>query len=285
MVAVPLLEAWRADSGFAGVARGFAHYLLERRIVYQADPCGLADLSITSGREDKEGWRHLTPDNRLRFLYERSAWTATGTALTPVRESTAESAPAVLHTPVGGCRCCFSLRRPPSPCSWRACTLRRPASFRPSCSVPPTKSWSSIWISCVSGPGRALTVRLFWKGAARRGVFPWLRVSETICAGTSGFRCCTVPRHTLRADVVKGEVWTFLDHCPGPPGCLAVEYSRSGSVSRAFEIRLSVGEVLNVFYQTYDLSSLTGFSEKLTRSTWTFTLRHPLRELVEVRRQ
>ena len=37
--------------------------------------------------------------------------------------------------------------------------------------------------------------------------------------------------------LVKGEVGTFLDHCPGPWGCLAVEYSRSGSVRRAWPFR------------------------------------------------
>ena len=37
--------------------------------------------------------------------------------------------------------------------------------------------------------------------------------------------------------LVKGEVGTFLDHCPGPWGCLAVEYSRSGSVTRAWPFR------------------------------------------------
>ena len=37
--------------------------------------------------------------------------------------------------------------------------------------------------------------------------------------------------------LVKGEVGTFLDHCPAPWGCLAVEYSRSGSVSRAWPFR------------------------------------------------
>lgn len=77
-VAVPLPEAWRADLGFAGVARGLAYYLSGRTIVYHGDPCGFADFAILSEREDKEGWRLLTPHNRLRFLYERSVRTATG---------------------------------------------------------------------------------------------------------------------------------------------------------------------------------------------------------------
>lgn len=37
--------------------------------------------------------------------------------------------------------------------------------------------------------------------------------------------------------LVKGEIGTFLDHCPGPWGCLAVEYSRSGAVRRAYPFR------------------------------------------------
>lgn len=37
--------------------------------------------------------------------------------------------------------------------------------------------------------------------------------------------------------LVKGEVGTFLDYCPGPWGCLAVGYSRSGSVSHAWPFR------------------------------------------------
>ena len=37
--------------------------------------------------------------------------------------------------------------------------------------------------------------------------------------------------------LVKGEIGTFLDHCPAPWGCLAVEYSRSGVVRRAYPFR------------------------------------------------
>ena len=33
---------------------------------------------------------------------------------------------------------------------------------------------------------------------------------------------------------VKGELGAFLNHCPAPGGCLAVEYSSNGSVSRAW---------------------------------------------------
>ena len=37
--------------------------------------------------------------------------------------------------------------------------------------------------------------------------------------------------------LVKGEVGAFLDHCPRPWGCLAVEYARSGTVHRAWPFR------------------------------------------------
>ena len=40
--------------------------------------------------------------------------------------------------------------------------------------------------------------------------------------------------------LVKGEVGTFLEHCPGPWGCLAVEYSRLGAVSRSWPFRPEV---------------------------------------------
>ena len=37
--------------------------------------------------------------------------------------------------------------------------------------------------------------------------------------------------------LVQGEVGTFFDQCPGPWGCLAVEYSRSGSIRRVWPFR------------------------------------------------
>ena len=37
--------------------------------------------------------------------------------------------------------------------------------------------------------------------------------------------------------IVKGEFGTFLDHCPGPAGCLAVEYARSGAITRVWPFR------------------------------------------------
>ena len=39
------------------------------------------------------------------------------------------------------------------------------------------------------------------------------------------------------AVLMKGEVGAFLDHCPAPWGCLAVEYARSGAVHRAWPFR------------------------------------------------
>ena len=37
--------------------------------------------------------------------------------------------------------------------------------------------------------------------------------------------------------LVKGEVGTFLEHCPGPWGCLAAQYSRLGTVVHAWPFR------------------------------------------------
>ena len=37
--------------------------------------------------------------------------------------------------------------------------------------------------------------------------------------------------------LVKGEFGTFLDHCPAPAGCLAVEYARSGVIARVWPFR------------------------------------------------
>ena len=46
--------------------------------------------------------------------------------------------------------------------------------------------------------------------------------------------------------LVKGEIGTFLDHCPGAWGCLAVQYSRSGSVSHAWPARLEAIATANI---------------------------------------
>lgn len=46
--------------------------------------------------------------------------------------------------------------------------------------------------------------------------------------------------------LVKGEIGTFLDHCPGAWGCLAVQYARSGSVSHAWPARLEAIAAANI---------------------------------------
>ena len=69
---VPVARSWRADAVFAGSRRALPYYLSGRIIVYDDDPerCRLADFLVTTRRE--EGPALLTPDNRLRFLYERT---------------------------------------------------------------------------------------------------------------------------------------------------------------------------------------------------------------------
>ena len=70
---VPVARSWRADAVFAGSRRALPYYLSGRIIVYDNDPerCRLADFLVTTRRE--EGPALLTPDNRLRFLYERTS--------------------------------------------------------------------------------------------------------------------------------------------------------------------------------------------------------------------
>lgn len=46
--------------------------------------------------------------------------------------------------------------------------------------------------------------------------------------------------------LAKGEIGAFLDHCPGPWGCLAVEYSRSGKVGRSWPFRPEAIAAANV---------------------------------------
>ena len=48
------------------------------------------------------------------------------------------------------------------------------------------------------------------------------------------------------AVVVKGELGTYLDHCPGPLGCLAVEYSRTGSIRHVWPLRLAAISESNI---------------------------------------
>ena len=61
--------------------------------------------------------------------------------------------------------------------------------------------------------------------------------------------------------VFKGEVGTFLDHCPGPWGCLAVEYSRSGAVSHVWPFRpVEIGQANIVPESTYPYEVAMGWS-------------------------
>ena len=61
--------------------------------------------------------------------------------------------------------------------------------------------------------------------------------------------------------LVKGEVGTFLDYCPGPLGCLAVEYSRSGSVIRAWPfLSEEIGEANVVSESRYPYEHPTQWS-------------------------
>lgn len=46
--------------------------------------------------------------------------------------------------------------------------------------------------------------------------------------------------------LAKGEIGTFLDHCPRPWGCLAAEYSRSGTVRRSWPFRPEAVAAANI---------------------------------------
>ena len=72
IVYVPIRPTWKADTVFAGTPRASIYYLSGRIIAHSNNPehCRLADFIITAQRE--EGAALLTPNNRLRFLYERS---------------------------------------------------------------------------------------------------------------------------------------------------------------------------------------------------------------------
>ena len=72
VVYIPIRPSWQADTVFAGTTRASIFYLSGRVIVHTKNPelCRLADFVITAQRE--EGTALLTPNNRLRFLYERS---------------------------------------------------------------------------------------------------------------------------------------------------------------------------------------------------------------------
>ena len=61
--------------------------------------------------------------------------------------------------------------------------------------------------------------------------------------------------------LVKGEIGTFLDHCPGAWGCLAVQYARSGAVSHAWPARLEAIAAANIAAEsTYPYEHPLGWS-------------------------
>ena len=101
--------------------------------------------------------------------------------------------------------------------------------------------WNPVGVAdrSVSGVECAPLRGTFWKKLLRRD-FP-IYISSMICPTTreAAARVEFIAGDELDDPVLlKGEVGTFLDHCPGPWGCLAVEYSRSGAVSRTWPLRL-----------------------------------------------
>ena len=72
IVYIPIRPSWKADTAVAGTPRASIYYLSGRVVARSNNPdlCNLADFVITMQRE--EGAALLTPNNRLRFLYERS---------------------------------------------------------------------------------------------------------------------------------------------------------------------------------------------------------------------
>ena len=59
--------------------------------------------------------------------------------------------------------------------------------------------------------------------------------------------------------LVKGEIGTFLDHCPWP-GCLAVEYDRSGTVSRVWQWPDTIDERNTVSAADFPYEHAAGWS-------------------------
>ena len=100
---------------------------------------------------------------------------------------------------------------------------------------------------------------------------PWTDTAQDILANRFQMRRFLCPSASARARVeviagnelagpmlVKGEVGAFLDQCPGPWGCLAVEYSRLGTVSRSWPFRPEAVAAAN------------------TTPAWRFPYKHPL---------
>ena len=82
--------------------------------------------------------------------------------------------------------------------------------------------------------------------------------------------------------LMKGEVGTFLDLCPGHFGCLAVEYSRSGAVRRAYPFRPEDVMKANIVEESdYPYELPLGWSFSNDFSSFTLSL-HPSGDLLVV---
>lgn len=100
---------------------------------------------------------------------------------------------------------------------------------------------------------------------------PWTDAAQDVLTNRFRMRRFLCPSSSARARVevvagdelaepvlVKGEVGAFLDYCAGPWGCLAVEYSRSGTITRSWPFRPEAILAANV------------------TPAWRFPYKHPL---------
>ena len=87
-----------------------------------------------------------------------------------------------------------------------------------------------------------------WTETARGVLTNRFQMRRILCPSASVHARVEVIAGNELADpvLVKGEVGAFLDHCPGPWGCLAVEYSRMGTVSRSWPFRPEAIEAANI---------------------------------------
>ena len=73
--------------------------------------------------------------------------------------------------------------------------------------------------------------------------------------------------------LVKGAFGTFLDHCPGPAGCLAVEYARSGVIARVWPFRPEKIAQANIVSESdYPYEYPVGWSMARNVSTFNISL-------------
>jgi len=73
--------------------------------------------------------------------------------------------------------------------------------------------------------------------------------------------------------LVKGEFGTFLDHCPGPAGCLAVEYARSGAIARVWPFRPAKIAQANIVSESdYPYEHSVGWSIARNASSYNVSL-------------